>query len=163
MAAIPPYQSVLERFPEHAKALGMISIEMANLDIFLGAAFAGILRIPRHVGQQVYLTPRSAFGRLAVFESAIEAALAEESAGRNHLMSLAGRAKRILQKRHEMMHDSWGTNSQGVVRRSLTEQETSTPVPLEQLTQMVLDIRVLIGELMAEADKLEQDAASQPK
>ncbi len=37
----PLYQSVLERHPEHVHAIGMISIEMANLDIFLGEMLGG--------------------------------------------------------------------------------------------------------------------------
>ena len=31
-AGPPPYQSAMERFPDHVKAFGMMSIEMANLD-----------------------------------------------------------------------------------------------------------------------------------
>ena len=48
----PPYQSVLERFPDHAKAIGMTSIEIANLDIFLGYLFGAILRIGKMLAQQ---------------------------------------------------------------------------------------------------------------
>lgn len=162
-ATPPPYQSILAEHPEHLKALGMISIELANLDIFMGAVFAAILKVPRHAGQQVYLTPRGAMARIDTFNAAVNAMMDEKSGTHKHLTSLADRAKRILQKRHQMLHDSWGTDSHGVVRRPLTKRESSIPCPLTELTRQVRDIQNLIGDFQAAEKALERGDALPPK
>jgi hypothetical protein len=95
----PPYQSVLERFPDHAKAIGMTSIEIANLDIFFGYLFGAILRIGQDAGAAIYLTPKSNLARLELIESAINALLADKSQGKKHLLTLFTRARTIVQKR----------------------------------------------------------------
>jgi hypothetical protein len=158
--AAAPYQSVLERFPDHAKAIGMTSIEIANLDIFLGYLFAAILRIHSAAGEAIYLTPKSAFARLDLLEVAIREMIEDHTPGRKNLRSIHSRAAKIVTERHAMIHDSWGTNAEGAVaRRAIRGQSEMTGVPLKQLEQAVHDIRVLIGDVRAATSKLEHDAS----
>jgi hypothetical protein len=94
----PPFQSGMERSPDHVKAIGMISIEVANLDIHLGFLFAAILRINHLVGKEIFLTPKSSFGRLELLETAIKGVIEDKSEGRKHLESIHRRAKNIINK-----------------------------------------------------------------
>lgn len=139
----------------------MTSVEMANLDIFLGYLFCAILKIPP-AAAEIYLSPKAAFARLDLIEVAIKSMLVEESAGYKHLLSLHKRAVRITSDRHNLIHDVWGTNPDGQVgRRSIRTSNPITPVPLKQLEQMIQDIRVLIGDVREAALKLERDASAQ--
>jgi hypothetical protein len=68
---LAPYQSILERFPDHVKAIVMSSIEIANLDIHLGELFGAILRIDKRAGAAIYLIPQSVIARLDMLKSLI--------------------------------------------------------------------------------------------
>jgi hypothetical protein len=92
---LSPHESILERFPDHAKAIGMISVEMANLDIFLGELLGGILRIHPDIGRTIYLTPKSAFTRIEIIENIAPLALLAGSHGLRRINSLIGRAKHL--------------------------------------------------------------------
>jgi hypothetical protein len=129
----PPFQSVLERFPDHVKAIGMVSVEVANLDIHLGYLFAEILRIPGNVGEEIFLTPKSAFGRLDLLNTAVEQMMEDKSVWKKHLKNIHKRAASIINHRHSMIHDSWGINVHGsVVRRSIRGDSEKIPVPLKE-------------------------------
>ena len=56
--------SRLEKHPEFVQAIGMISIENANLEAQMARLFSRALFIPMHVGFAIYLTPKSAIARL---------------------------------------------------------------------------------------------------
>jgi hypothetical protein len=163
MTKPPPYQSVLEQFPKHAKAIGMTTIEIANLDIFLGYLFSAILKIPAHVGKDIFLTPRAATARLDLLETAIDSMIAKNSAMKKHLISLHKRAWNIISQRHSKIHDLWGTNPAGEVGHKPARGVAQLkPVPLEELERMILDIRLLTGDVRSAALELER-AASRAK
>lgn len=154
----PPYQSILEIFPDHAKAIGMTSIEMANLDIHLGYLFAAILRIDAFIGEEIYLTPNQGFGRLALLETAINCTMKPDAIDARHLISIHARAKRIVENCHRLIYDSWGTNPAGeVARRSIRGYAEMKPVPLPELERSIDDIRILISEIREATAKLERD------
>lgn len=75
-AKTSPGMSTLERrHPEHVRAIGMISIENANLEHSLARLFATMLFISVPVGHAIYLTPKSAIARIEIFENAAKRAL----------------------------------------------------------------------------------------
>jgi hypothetical protein len=143
---LPPHQTILERFPDHAKAIGIISVEMANLDIFLGEMLSGVLRVAPKVGRTIYLTPRQAFGRLEILKRTANLVLVKDSAGLAHVNSLLKRARALLDKRHEFVHDAWGMRPETgqVHRMKLPDLESRPdPVDLKMLNRMIGDIRAL--------------------
>jgi hypothetical protein len=89
MAGEPPNDTVwwspLEECPEHVRAIGMISIENANLflEYELADLFFRILQIRPHVGRAIYLTPKSAIARIEIFENASKAVLAPKTENEN--------------------------------------------------------------------------------
>jgi hypothetical protein len=92
-------KSTLEHFPEHVQAIGMISIEVANLDMLLGDLLAALLVLPTALGQQIYLTPRAAIGRVEIIENVVDMIFVEGSEGRKLVESLLKRAKKIMGNR----------------------------------------------------------------
>lgn len=156
--SVPPYQTVLERFPKHAKAIGIATVEMANLDIFISYLFSVVLKVPIAVGSSIFLIPISSTARLQMLETAIDGMLEDNSVGKKTLLALHKRARKITTDRDAMIHNSWGTNASGQVATRGTRALTPmTPVPLEQLERMILDIRLLIGDLRTQTSKLERD------
>jgi hypothetical protein len=156
---LPPFQSSMERFPDHVKAIGMISIEVGNMDIFLGYLFAAILQIDGSVGKEIFITPNSATARLTLLETAIKEVLVDESEGKRLLLSIHKRAWNIVEKRQKMMHDSWGVNVEGMaVRQPIRGRGKMTLVPLAQLETMNSDIRTLVEAIRFHTDKLRHDA-----
>jgi hypothetical protein len=124
------WQSVLEKHPEHVRAIGMISIEQANLDIMLSELLAVILDVPPHLGQAVFLTPQSAMARIQILENVAKIAFptykpddvaddlvavtkatnASREQDRRRVETIVKKAKSIVGKRHEIIHDVWGLN-----------------------------------------------------
>ena len=111
-------QSTLEKHPDYVQAIGMISIENANLEIALAELFARVLLIGIDVGEAIYLTPRSAFARLDTLKVTVEATLRPrkrggqnetrkaETLGRS--LDIHDRAKKVIGRRHEVIHNTWG-------------------------------------------------------
>ncbi len=158
--AMPPYQTVLERFPEHAKAIGITSIEIANLDIFLSYLFAAILRVSVPAGSAIFLTPNSATARLEMLETAINEMIQDRSPGKKALMSIHKRARKLVTQRDALIHNSWGTNAEGIVgKRGIRDLAPMTPVPLTALEKSILEIRLLIGDVQAQTAKLWRDSS----
>lgn len=153
LGTVLPPRSVLDKYPEHVQAIGMISVEIANLEILLGELLAALLHVDPHFGRLVYLTPQSFAGRLSILKNVTSDTLVENTSGRKHIDRLIEKAERLIVKRHRMIHDSWGTdatNPKKIVRRSLPYKESNPakPVPISDLTDMVEDIRGLCDEVM---------------
>lgn len=103
--SIPLIHSPLEYHPEHVRAIGMISIELANMDYMLGGLVACLLHIDEDIGRTLYLTPRVAIGRLEIFENTISASVRPNTDRDKQLRDLLAKARSIVQKRHGMIHD----------------------------------------------------------
>jgi hypothetical protein len=163
---LPPHQTILERFPDHAKAIGIISVEMANLDIFLGEMLGGILRVAPKVGSTIYLTPHSAFGRIEILERVANLVMVKDSHGLKHINSLAGRARTLINKRHSLIHDAWGMRAEtGQVHRMKLPDLSSRPDPVDlaTLNRIVGDIRVLGDDVREATVELYEAARAQQR
>jgi hypothetical protein len=98
---------------------------------------------------------------LELLDTAIKGVIKENSEVRKYLESIHRRARNIIDKRHSMMHDSWGTNRDGsVVRMSIRGNSDRTPVSLKELEKIISDIRNLIEEVRFHITKLDRDAAT---
>jgi hypothetical protein len=77
--------------------------------MLLGDLLAALLVLPTALGQQIYLTPRAAIGRVKIIENVVDMIFVEGSKGRKLVESLLKRAKNLIGKRHELIHNAWGT------------------------------------------------------
>jgi hypothetical protein len=154
----PPYQSTIEHFPEFAQAIGMISIEVANLEILLGQLLGALLHIDRYFGETVYLTPQANLARLAILRNVVRDTFYERTTAREHLEDLLERAEKLIGKRHQLIHNAWGlaVDNQNIVsRRSVPfkEHEPAKPVAISELTDMLASIRQLCTDVKETADE----------
>lgn len=149
--------SPLEGYPEHVRAIGMISIEIANLETSLGELLGSLLHISVENGRLVYLSPQSAMGRLAILENLSSDGknlFKKGSTAAKNLDSLIGRSKALIGKRHDIIHHSWGTASrqseEHVASRKLpfTSRKPLKLMALADLERLISDIRVLNGDVM---------------
>jgi hypothetical protein len=167
MERIMSWRSVLEKRPDYVNAIGMITIENANLEIFISELLAAVLTIPTDIGQAIYLTPKAAIARLEILEricsilfnpnrnkpTTEELQKIKENDGRR-IMALIPRCRAAIGKRHTIIHDAWGLSELGfeVSRQSLPMKstfETGIPVEISVLTNLIRDFRQLIDEIDA--------------
>jgi hypothetical protein len=144
------FKSVLEaKAPEHVRAIGLITIEVTNLEHALGTLLAAIIDAPEDFGHIIYLTPKAAIARLEILENLSEYLLVKDSKLGNLLQATTKRAKSIIGKRHRIVHGCWGITGGVVSVYSLPAKETETPEPytVEQLQRVVTDIRDLVEEV----------------
>jgi hypothetical protein len=157
-------QSTLEKHPDYVQAIGMISIENANLEIALAELFARVLLIGIDVGEAIYLTPRSAFARLDTLKVTVEATLRPrkrggqnetrkaETLGRS--LDIHDRAKKVIGRRHEVIHNTWGIvvdDPSQVARTSLPriKRGKGVPAPSSDLNNLIRDMRALVSDTKA--------------
>jgi hypothetical protein len=148
------FVSVMEDHPEYVHAIGMISIELADLEASLADLLAAILNIQTDLAQAIYFTPKTVMGRLD-FLSNVHAVLhpddgldADEiKVIRRKLKSLSDRAKKVMGKRNELLHATWGVipgEDGGVYFGSLPLKEGDQKVArLKEVQRVVTDIRSL--------------------
>jgi hypothetical protein len=150
-----PFRSVLADHSQHVHAIGMISVELANLEMYMGQMLGALIGIDRKLAEIIYLTPKTGFGRIEVLENVVAHVLADGSEGQKRLRSLLGRAKSIMQKRHGLVHVVWvesQSDMSQVYRMPVPIKDPSNAiaVPLQDLTTLVENIRTLTGEIMKE-------------
>jgi hypothetical protein len=149
---LPP-RSTLDRFPEHVQAIGMVSIETANLDFMLGELLGALLHIDASFGALVYLTPQSYSGRLQILENVAAYSLQPQTDVSKQIETIITKARAYIGKRHELIHESWGTAADDptkVVRRRLPyiDKHPARAVPITELTDLIANTRELAEEVM---------------
>ena len=95
----PPINALVS-VPEFAATVGMISIEMSELESSLAEVLSAVLVVPADVGQAIYFTPGTVIPRLFVLENVYKALHPDETLDkeevkkiRKKLGSIHGRAK----------------------------------------------------------------------
>ena len=144
------YISPLVKHPEHVMAIGMISVELANLDGHFSTLLAMLLNVEPKIGQQLYFAPRAATVRIEMVSQVADGLSRRNPAAAKKVKSLTKRARNIVDKRHKYIHDAWGVTSDGkVVRASLPTWRAKKKhlVPLSELNTVVNDIRMLVKEI----------------
>jgi hypothetical protein len=147
--------STLERdHPDHVHAIGMISIENANMEHSLASLFGTMLFISLPVAHAIYLTPKSAIARIEIFENAARRGFGPKGNDEHRkglrrnlkrVMRIAERARTVVGKRHGIIHDAWGVDGEtGAVQRyPLQKPGGETVVPVETLKKIIREFREL--------------------
>ena len=155
------FSSTLEKKPDYVNAIGMISIENANMELALAGLFSATLGLKRSVGHAIYLTPKSAQARIEIFQAAVGAELdpsgwdknpdhqAKLKDARNKVLRIAERALTAVGKRHGIIHDQWGLydETEDVGRASLARPaKTDGIVDIKELRELIRIIRSIITD-----------------
>jgi hypothetical protein len=154
----PPYQSPLEHRPRYVRAIGMITVEITNLEIFLGDMLSVLLHIHPDIGRTVYLSPHSATARLDILENVRDRVLTKDGPPHRVVASLTKRTRGIVNRRNAMIHNSWGVRNNRVHRRALPwdQGDVGEQVKLKALNDLIKDIRTLTTDVIGVTSDLYQ-------
>ena len=160
------WESSLEAYPDHVRAIGMISIENANLELWLADLMGAALNISKRLAHAIYFAPRAAALRLDILEAAVKERLAPrkkadpagtlERQKREALAKIERIVKRSrahVQKRHDVIHDAWGVDHEApgspVLRNRIKDAgfAEADVAPIEQLEDLVRSFRLLISDV----------------
>lgn len=142
-----PLESALEKHPDHVHAIGMISIEIANMEGSIALLLMPLLDINGHRARIIYFTPKASIARLEIVQNLIDTLPKEHVEARRIIKAILVSARRIFNKRHSFVHNGWGFSDEHneVVTLPLPAKQRfdSTPVPLRELNEFVKWIREL--------------------
>jgi hypothetical protein len=149
--------STMEDHPEFVKAIGMITVELSNMEIRLSDVLAALLNRDTDIGAAIYFTPRAAALRVAIVDSVAEALMKPTFQLFKDVTALTRRCKRAIDKRHKLIHGHWGVES-----GSNTVQHSPLPLrlgsftkpELKEVQKLTSDIRRLSAELSAIAPRI---------
>ncbi len=145
---LPPYQSFLERHPEHVKAIGMIAVEMANLELLLSRLLGALLDINQATAEAIYYSPQATGPRLAIVENVVGELLKGAPQALKDLQKILGRARGYQGKRNTHIHNLWGLHHEtGEVASSSPPKGKPKPVPIKELNDLVRRLRELATEV----------------
>lgn len=158
-----PWQSILEKHPDHVRLIGMIAIETGNLELALANLFARMLLIPLRIGRAVYLTPQSAQARLHILKNAARAEfdrpmrsktlMDQYASALKRVIEIHDRANKAINKRHRVVHDSWGfSDDDREVSRLMIDgnpDRESAAAPVNELKDQLMSLRKLIADATA--------------
>ena len=102
--------SFLEGHPAHVKMIGMITVELANLEIELADLLAALINRDRDIGHALYFTPKSTIARLEMIDS-VASILLNPGPLLSEISKNTKKARRVMDKRHRLIHAAWGVSS----------------------------------------------------
>ncbi|MEQ1719030.1 MAG: hypothetical protein ABL907_24100 [Hyphomicrobium sp.] len=150
-----PYQSTMERHPEHVRAIGMISIELANLEVHLADLLGVMLNRSKAIAHSIYFTPRANIARIDIIIAVANVIAEKHPKPARRVQNFGKRARNIMQKRHDHIHNAWGvaedTGKVGSGKLPMRDKNWK-PVDDKELLNIVSDLRNLITEI---ADSLD--------
>jgi hypothetical protein len=134
MAQIP--RSPLEGFPDYLRAIGMITVELCNLEAALCHLLDSILRTNEQTAGCLFFSPKTTAGRLDMVLNVSEHVL--QAAEHAKVKGLVKRADKLLRKRNDVVHEIWGVSRDHsqVLRIPLPYGEPK-PVQLDDLTRVI--------------------------
>lgn len=91
--------------PEYIASIGMASAEMSVVENQLGRLLAAVLNIDPALGQTLYLSSHTAFGRLASLDITASQVLSAEPLAR--MKALLKRTRELLVKHNDLHGDIW--------------------------------------------------------
>ncbi|MGI8567778.1 MAG: hypothetical protein ACR2KT_01150 [Methylocella sp.] len=120
------WKSKLEANSKYVHAIGMITIEMANVEMFLGRLLSEVLEVAPNIGQAIYWAPKSACARIKILKSAakqkfkpiplddslnIELHQKATATTLKVIKKLLDRSTSCIGRRNDIIHGVWGQNS----------------------------------------------------
>jgi hypothetical protein len=164
-----PLRPTLESYPEYVQAVGMITIEVGNLETRLADLLSAVLNVDGEVGHAIYFTPRSGVARVEVLENVHEALHPDENLDeeevkeiRKKLAHIRKRAKTLMDRRNKYAHAHWGVLNETVyVGEAPIKEDGFQKASLPELKKIVSDMLDLDTEIEALIDTV-LDARESP-
>lgn len=104
----PSYVTALESYPEHVRAIGSISIEIANLDDAFSGLLGALLNRRIEIAAAIYFSPQSYGPRLAIIRNVVQVLFPEDdNPMRKDLLKYVEKAREHVEKRNTLVHSAW--------------------------------------------------------
>ena len=149
--------------PDHVHALGMISIEMANLEMHFGSLLGALIHVNANIGRLIYLTPKAAIARLDIIVNVLPVCIKPDAPANRQIRDLLSKARKLIGKRHMLIHGAWALSSSAPEADVLIHELPFTPtkpprqIPLSELEEMIEGIRSLTDGVAAITMSLYRD------
>src|SRR5258708_31620922 len=98
----PTRRSPLEGCPDHAKAIGMITVEMGTLEAALCHLLGAILCVDEKMAGALFFSQKSTRGRVEMMENVIAELMT--GAARREADKIIEKANKLLGKRNDVVH-----------------------------------------------------------
>jgi len=141
-------RAALGDHPHYVAAIGMAVGEMALLENQLGRLLGTVLGVAPEIGQTIYLSSHTPFGRVATLDITAAKALGSDPARLDSVKSLTKRARELLQRQNDLPQRIWSTIG-GKAQPSPDEIGDETA----QLTAHAAQIRELAEEVRVAIDR----------
>ncbi len=138
------FQSSLEQYPDHVKAIGMISVEQANLEIKLAQLLGALLNLDPVLADAVYFSPQATGARISIIENVSELILSNGAV--KDVRKLLSKAREVVGRRNEYIHNAWGLHVESgqLAAAKLPIKGPLKTVTLKDLEDLVYRYRKLI-------------------
>ena len=154
----------LAKHPEYVTAIGMIALEIVDLELELSVLFARMLMVSPKVGESIYMTPKNDRARLDILENAAATLFVSKSKGKptsimakqkaaalEKVQSIVKRCRASIEERHRVIHDDWYISSETQeIKRMIVDgrmKRAGTKVTLDELTAILEKLRKLIDDV----------------
>jgi hypothetical protein len=145
--------------PEHVHAIGMLTVEISNLERYLSDLFGAMLGIHALIAETIYFTPKAAMARMDVISNVASLCLQPFPKHLKAVNRIIERAKAAMGKRHRLIHDAWVLSEDGneVARIESPFLQAPKTVTLAELRQTVEQIQKLNNNVNALRVKIQED------
>jgi hypothetical protein len=155
----PDLGSPLRYYPDYVLQIGLITIEITNLEVMLGDLLGALLDFDDDASHGIYFTPRAAIARMDVLVNVAESPRFDEHPNlRTSVVKIAHRAKALMGQRHDIIHAHGVASDDGKMvgrlRPPFSSDLRREIIALRVLKKLVADIRALIKEARFAMDEI---------
>jgi hypothetical protein len=138
------WTSAMVKHPEQVQALGMLAVEIAEMELRLSHLLGRLVRSTTKIGEALYFTPRANMLRLELITNIAPLVLQRNKPKLIAVQNVAKRAQTIMGKRHELIHNRFIVTGLGIetVRYEKGIAKES-PLDKNRLSRLVDDVRIL--------------------
>lgn len=142
-----PAVSTYQKYPEHLKAIGLITMNMGQIDIRLAEVTAALLRVSNNLGFATYFSARSATGRIEMVTNIAATSLSQYPDLASDAKGVLKRVLTLFGKRHQLIHSVWLHKGDDLVSFNPITGEAK-PVELSRIQRIADDSAVLLLDLI---------------
>jgi hypothetical protein len=160
----PRHFTVLRQRPDYLRAIGTLSVEVVNMEVFLAHLLSAITKLHVDVSDAIYFAPQAFSPRLQILLGAAKHALKERPEYLSRAVDYAAKAREYGNRRNDIVHNVWGiTDSTGeITRKPLPLSDAGRPVPITEINQTIYNVRILMNSVIELAEQIDNDRTYWP-
>jgi len=164
----------LAKYPDYVAAIGMIALEVVDLELVLSVLLARTLMVTPKVGESIYMTPKGDRARLDILENVAQTVFATKSTGvptstlgkqkyeaRKKVLAIVKRCRASIEDRHRIIHDDWYISSETQeIKRVMVDGKVTregVKVTLGELDDILKKLRTLIDDVSKLSDEFRKN------